>query len=311
MIYAVGSHLKQSDNRCYNLVPVGNRQSKAMSDDLHSVPRSAEQLPITLFDSVVLAARAGDGTIWLVLRDLCASLGLALEAQRRRIRANDLLHLTQLRIREGNQMRTLDVLQLDDVPVWLIGIQAQRVNEDVRARVEYVRSYLVAAVRAAFAQLTGLAEASHQVEDLRDLDRVELALRELEDIGARQSTLEASQDRARVAFRDLTALVRELQSRVQALEARSRLQLSSTQRGTIYHLVQTWGAAQAARQPDQRSGEAIRACWRQFNQRFGISTYTDLPAARYDEALQFVKAQYRALTDTEIDAAEQAGMEFD
>jgi hypothetical protein len=261
-----------------------------MSDISSSVPRAAEQLPITLFDSVVLAARADDGTIWLVLRDLCASLGLALEAQRRRIRANDLLHLSQLRIREGNQLRALDVLQLDDVPIWLIGIQAQRVNEDVRARVEYVRAYLVAAVRAAFAQLTGLAETSRQVEDLRDLDRIELALSELEALGARQSTLEESQDRARLAFRDLTTLVRELQSRVQALEAQSKQQLSPAQRGTLYQLVQTWGTAQAARQPDRRSGEAIRSCWRQFNQRFGISTYTDLPAARYDEGIQFIRA---------------------
>src|SRR5207249_1026817 len=97
--------------------------SGIMSDLSAPAPQAVEQLPITLFDSVVLAARTSDGTIWLVLRDLCASLGLALEAQRRRIRTNDLLHLSQLRLREGNQLRTLDVLQLDDVPVWLIGVQ--------------------------------------------------------------------------------------------------------------------------------------------------------------------------------------------
>jgi hypothetical protein len=282
-----------------------------MSDASASVPQPVEQLPITLFDSVVLAARTTDGTIWLVLRDLCAALGLALEAQRRRIRANDLLHLSQLRLREGNQLRTLDVLQLDDVPVWLIGVQTQRVSEGIRERVEYVRAYLVGAVRAAFAQLTGLPETSRQVEDLRELDRLELALRSLEELGARQSTLEASQDRARAAFRDLTTLVREIQSRVQALEAQSKQRLSSAQRGTLYQLVQTWGTAQAARKSDQRSGETIRACWRQFNQRFGISTYTDLPAARYDEAIQFIKQQYRALTGAEIDALEQSGMELE
>lgn len=74
--------------------------------------------------------------------------------------------------------------------------------------------------------------------------------------------------------------------------------------------MQTWGNAQATRQSDRRSGEAIRACWRQFNQRFGISTYIDLPAARYDEAIQFIRQQYRALTGTEIDAVEQTGMEL-
>ncbi len=282
-----------------------------MSDASASAPQAAEQLPITLFDSVVLAARTTDGTIWLALRDLCAALGLALEAQRRRIRTNDLLHLSQLRLREGNQLRTLDVLQLDDVPVWLIGVQTQRVSEGIRERVEYVRAYLVGAVRAAFSQLTGLPETSRQVEDLRELDRLELALRSLEELGARQSTLEASQDRARAAFRDLTTVVREIQSRVQALEAQSKQRLSSTQRGTLYQLVQTWGQALATRKPDGRSGESIRTCWRQFNQRFGISTYTDLPAARYDEAIQFIKQQYRALTGADIDALEQSDMELE
>jgi hypothetical protein len=129
--------------------------------------------------------------------------------------------------------------------------------------------------------------------------------------GARQSTLEASQDRARAAFRDLTTVVREIQSRVQALEAQSKQRLLATQRGTLYQLVQTWGQAQATRKPDGRSGESIRACWRQFNQRFGISTYTDLPAARYDEAIQFIKQQYHALTGADIDALEQSGMELE
>lgn len=106
-------------------------------------------------------------------------------------------------------------------------------------------------------------------------------------------------------------MVRDLQSRVQTLEQQAKQHISPAQRGTIYHLVQTWGTALGVRSPDKKTGETIRSCWRLFNQRFGISTYTDLPAARYDEALQFVKAQYRELTGQEIDAIEQTGLEFD
>jgi hypothetical protein len=60
-----------------------------------------------------------------------------------------------------------------------------------------------------------------------------------------------------------------------------------------------------------KGGEAIRSCWRTFNQRFALGTYTDLPAARYDEAIQLIKAQYHNLSGQEIDAAEQAGMELE
>ena len=276
------------------------------------IERPVEQLPVPLFDGVVLAARTRDGAIHLALRDMCETLSLALPAQRRRILANETLHLIQLRVQVDRQFRTMDFLLLEDVPIWIMDIQSRRVGEEVRERFGYVKTYLVKAVQAAFAQLTGLPEGeSRQIEDLHDLDRIDQALRALEELNTRQTTIEASQDRARIAFRDLATMVRSLQSRVQVLEAQAKLRLSPTQRGTIYRLVQTWGAAVAAHTLEKTHGAAIRSCWQLFNQRFGISTYTDLPAARYDEAIQFIKEQYRALTGQAIDAIEQAGLELD
>jgi hypothetical protein len=264
------------------------------------VPQPVEQLPVPLFDGVVLAARAHDGAIYLALRDLCATLGIALRAQQRRIRANETLHLTQLRIQDGGQFRTLDFLLLDDVPIWIM------------ERFVYIKSYLVSAVKTAFAQLTGLPEGpSREIEDLRELDRIDAALQHLEELSARQTAIEASQDRARVVFRDLQEMVRALQTRVQTLEQQARQRISPTQRGALYQLVQAWGQALAAHRSEVKRGEAIRSCWRLFNERFGLSTYTDLPSARYDEAIQFIKAQYRGLTGQEIDAAEQAGLELE
>ncbi len=274
--------------------------------------RATEQLPIAFFESVVLAARTPDGAIHLALRDLCEALGLALPAQRRRIQANEALHLTPLRVLAGRQFRTLDFLLLEDVPVWITEIQSSRVSPATRERFRFIKSYLISAVVAAFAQLTGLPEGpSQQIEDLHELDRLNAAFAGLEQLAERQSSIEASQDRARLAFRELAALVQQLQGRVQTLEQQARQRLSPGQRGAIYQLVQAWGAAQAERRAGQKPGEAIRACWRLFNERFGIGTYTDLPAARYDEAVQFVKQQYQALTGRAIDAAEQAGMELE
>lgn len=274
--------------------------------------RATEQLPIAFFESVVLAARTPDGAIHLALRDLCEALGLALPAQRRRIQADEALRLTPIRVLAGRQFRTLDFLLLEDVPIWITEIQSSRVSPETRERFRYIKSYLISAVVAAFAQLTGLPEGpSQQIEDLHELDRLNAAFAGLDQLAERQSSIEASQDRARLAFRELAALVQQLQGRVQVLEQQARQRLSPGQRGAIYQLVQAWGAAQAERRAGQKPGEAIRACWRLFNERFGIGTYTDLPAARYDEAVQFVKQQYQALTGRAIDAAEQAGMELE
>jgi len=260
-----------------------------MSDEI-PVVQAVEQLPIPLFEGVILAARTNDGQIHPSLRDLCATVGLDVASQRRRIRANESLHLTAIRVQIDRQFRTLDFLLLDDLALWILTIQTTRIHPESQSRVSYIKQYLEASVRSAFAQLTGLPETSRQVEDLRELDRLDRALELLEQLGERQSAIETSQDRARIAFRDLAELVRRVQSRVQALEAQAKLRLSTTQRGTIYRLVQTWGGARAERQSNLRSGEAIRACWRLFNERFGISTYTDLPAAEYDNAIQLSKS---------------------
>ena len=60
---------------------------------------------------------------------------------------------------------------------------------------------------------------------------------------------------ARATFRNLTTVVREIQFRVQALEAQSKQHLSATQRETLYQLVQTWGQAHQRVALLSRSGQ--------------------------------------------------------
>lgn len=277
------------------------------------IPR--EQLPITLFDGVVLAVRAADGQIYLVVRDLCAALDLILSSQLRAIRADERLHLVSFRVRTGNQSRALECLLLDDIPLWLIKVRPPRAHEHAAERLRYVQAYLIASVRSAFAALTGLPDApSNQIEDLQELDAIDPSLQALRTLVERQTRIEESQDRAREAWRDLAAqirdlrgllpLVEQLRTRVQEVERQLQMRMSPAQRNTIYHLVQAYGEARAARS-GEHVGVEIRKSWGEFNARFSISTYTDLPAARVDEAIQFVKAQYRALTGEDIETGTQ------
>jgi transcriptional regulator with XRE-family HTH domain len=180
IIDSFGSLLEPAQTICYNHVRHTNQTIGDRMSDLAQTARvPTEQLPITLFDGIVLAARADDGLIWLVLRDLCTTLHLSLAAQRRRINDDKDLHLTQLRIRGARQVRTLDALLLDDIPVWLIRMQRERLDQEVQPRIEYIQTYLISAVRAAFAQLTNLPDApSNMIEDLQELDRIDQALRE-------------------------------------------------------------------------------------------------------------------------------------
>lgn len=285
-----------------------------MEPDTPQIPR--EQLPITLFDGVVLAVRSDEGHIYLIVRDLCTLLGLVPSSQLRTIRADVRLHMLSFRLRLGNQVQTRECLLLDDVPLWLIMVRPPRNNPAAAERLRYVQAYLVASVQSAFATLTGLPDApSNQIEDLQELDRIGPSLDALRTLAERQDVLEQSQDRARESWRDLAAqirevrgllpLVEELRTRLQEVEQQLRQRLSPEQRNTIYRLVQTYGEARAAKLGQARPGSSIKQCWQEFNARFGIATYTDLPAARFDEAVTFVQGQYRALTGNDLESGTQ------
>lgn len=273
------------------------------------VPLPREQLPIPLFDGIVLAVRRDDAAIALALRDLCATLQLDLSSQRRRILADDQLRLWQFRVQTNRQFRTLDFLPLDDLPLWLLTVQQRRVSVEARRRIAYIKDYLVESVRAAFAELTGLSGGgSRQIEDLADLDRIEQAFTTLAALGTRQEQLEGSQNRARDAFRSLRAELAALRDRVQQIEQHNAQTLSPTQRGVIYHLVQTWGVKRAEQAPKEQPGVAIRRCWGELNAAYKVRTYTELPAAHYADIVRWVKAQYHALTGEDLDAGEQQSL---
>ncbi len=284
-----------------------------MEREQSQIPR--EQLPITLFEGVVLAVRAADGHIYLVVRDLCAALDLVPSSQLRAIRADARLQLVSFRLRIDRQVRTMDCLLLDDIPLWLLKVRPPR-SAQAAERLRYVQEYLIASVRSAFAALTGLPDApSNQIEDLQELDAIEPSLLVLRELVERQTRIEDSQDRAREAWRDIAAQIRELRgvlplvddlrARMQAIEHQIGQRMSPEQRNTIYRLVQACGEARAAYAGQAQTGPTIRKSWAEFNQRFGIASYTDLPASRFDEAVQFAKAQYRALTGAELEGGTQ------
>lgn len=125
------------------------------------IPR--EQLPIPFFDDAVLAVRREDGQIYLNIRDMCESLELAFTAQRRRIFATDRLRaaVARFRVRTAGGRQVAEFLELELVPIWLLGVQPRRASAAVRQKLSHVQDYLIRSVQAAFAQLTGLPDMVH------------------------------------------------------------------------------------------------------------------------------------------------------
>jgi hypothetical protein len=270
-----------------------------------------EQLPVTAFGSVVLAARHPDGTIYLSIRDLCDVIGIRRSSQMRRLRSHaDLSQgLALFLVRTPGGPQAQEFLALEKVPAWLLSVSTARSPDEVRSKLSYLQSYLVREVYAAFARLAGLPEqSSRQVEDLGDLSRIDAAVSALAE---RQAHIEQSQDRARDTWRDLSRQVREIVERLSALEQQQLGgAITRGQRGHIYQMVQAWGAAKAAQEPRLSRSAAYMSAWAALKIRFMLARYEDLPASRYEECVRFIQGAYRALTGEDLELPEQGELDL-
>lgn len=216
--------------------------------------------------------------------------------------------LTLFLVHTAGGPQAQEFLALETVPSWLLGISARARSEEVRSKLTYLQAYLVREVYAAYARLAGLPEqGSRQIEDLEELRGLDTSLGALAE---RQAQIESSQDKAREAWRALSAQVRDVVDRLAALEQQQEGAISRPQRGHIYQLVQAWGAAKAEQDPRLRRAAAFQTVWVAFKMRFGLARYEDLPAARYREAVQFVKDSYRALTGGDLELPEQGELDL-
>jgi hypothetical protein len=193
-------------------------------------------------------------------------------------------------------------LHLQLSTAWLLMINTARTSETVRQRLDYLQTYLVAEVYAAFAELTGLPENAGAIEDLDDLRQINTAFSLLAE---RQERIEQSQGKARDAWRTMRIDIQELAERVQALEHKITGTITKAQRGYIYQLVQRWADARVERDPRLTAGAARAGCWGLLKARFHIARYEDLPLSRYTECIAFIKQSYTQLTGDTLELPEQ------
>jgi hypothetical protein len=263
-----------------------------------------ELLVVTFFEHPCLAVRGTDGTIYVSVRDLCDAVGLRSHSQLRRLRADEDLGdgLRSFRVQTHGGPQDQEFLILEFVPTWISSVQRSRASVTVRERLRYLRLFIIRETYNAFARTAGLPEGeSRAIEDLQDIERLDEATIA---IAERQQHIEESQQRARSAWRELSA-------RVQALEEKVGGQISTGQRGHIYQLVQAWAAARIEREPELSRMEIFQACWGAIKTRYRLSKYEHLPVTQYVDCVNYIKQAYQRLTGEELTLPEQTSLDLE
>ncbi len=118
---------EQGQDKATALVPVAQRRVELVDGD------------------EVLAVRAEDGSIYLPLRPICASLGLSYQPQRRRIQRDPALEegMREIRLQTGGGRQATACMALNLVPYWLSTIEVSRVRPALQDKLRGYRRWVI------------------------------------------------------------------------------------------------------------------------------------------------------------------------
>ena len=265
-----------------------------MSDELALVP--LDQRAVDFYGDELIAVRAEDGHIYVSLRHLCDALGVDTQGQARRIRRQPVLlkghgWVDILSTQPTPQRRRSQVLRVDLVPLFLTGISTQSLGDAAnRSKLERFQEEAAKVLWQAFQE--GRLTADPSFDDLVRADtpaaqayRMAQALMQL----ARQQLL-------------LEARLTGHDGRLDAHEDRlEQIEATLGDRGRYITPDQATEISQAVKSIatalHKKSGRnEYGAVYGEFYRKFGIPSYRELPARRFEEAARFLADWYAELT---------------
>ena len=269
-----------------------------MNDESALMP--VEQKEVQFYGDTIIAVRVEEGDVFVPVRPICDLLGVDWSAQRRRIVRDPVMGAEAMSVAitatdidpDSRRPRSSEMLALplDYISGFLFGINADRVKPDVRERlIQYQREcYKVLAEAFTAGRLT----ADPSFDDLLQADtpaaQAYKMARALMEMARQQLILEAR-------LGDHTAQLAAHDDRLEQIES------TLGDRGRFITPEQASSISQAVKSialtlGKQSGRNEYGAVYGEFYRKFGIPSYRELPARRFDEAIKFLTDWYQRLT---------------
>jgi len=261
-----------------------------MSKDNAVVP--VEQKTVAFYDDEIVAIRAKDGRVYIPIRPICVMLDVDFDAQRRRINRDPVLADEVMSVvvtttdidPKSRRPHSSDMLALplDYLSGFLFGINASRVKENVRDRLIRYQRECYKVLNEAFQEgrLTADPSFSELLESESPAAQAYQMARAMMELARNQLLLEA---RLETHDMRLDAYDRRLEE-VEATLGDTSRQVSPDQASQISQAVKT-----VAMKLSRASGRnEYGGVYGELYRRFGITSYKQLPAARFEESLKWL-----------------------
>jgi hypothetical protein len=262
--------------------------------------RIIEQKTVLFYNDELLAVRGEDNNVYVSLRHLCDALSLDFAGQSQRVQRNTILlqgqRIGELQMQKGRRQFVL--LRVDLVPLWLAGISTRAVREDeIRERLERYQAEAAKVLWEAFQ--TGRLTMQEDFTDLLKTDtptvqayRMIMAMAEL---ARNQVLLESRLDQYGIQLTQNKEEFKKHADRLELIEAQlgaSDRYVTNDQAMQISQAVKAIGIEIQKRTKKNEFG----AIYGQLYREFGITSYKQLPAHKFEQVMAWLTDSYRSVT---------------
>jgi len=272
-----------------------------MADSSALVP--IEQKEVGFYGDEIIAVRTADGAIHVPVRPICDLLGVDWSAQRRRITRDTVLseemRSVAVTATEGDRLVTRDMqcLPLDYISGFLFGINADRVKPELKDRVVRYQRECYKVLAEAFQEGRLTTDPTFDVllsSDTPAAQAYKMA-QAIMQMARQQLLLESRLD-------DHDSRLTQQESRLQSTE--QRLEEIEETLGDPGRFVTPDQAMQISQAIKTIAGEIQKRTGRneygklygQLYREFGITSYKQLPAAKFNDAMAWLHSMYRNTT---------------
>lgn len=262
--------------------------------------RIIEQKTVLFYEDELLAVRGEDNSVYVSLRHLCDALNLDFAGQSQRVQRSTILLQGQRNgeIQTPKGRRQFVLLRVDLVPLWLAGISTRSVREDeIRERLERYQGEAAKVLWEAFQ--TGRLTMQEDFTDLLIADtpavqayRLIMAMAEL---ARNQVLLESRLDQHDAQLAQNKEAIEKYADRLELVEAQlgaSDRYVTNDQAMQISQAVKAIGIEIQKRTKKSEFG----AIYGQMYREFGITSYKQLPAHKFDRVIEWLTESYRSVT---------------
>jgi hypothetical protein len=246
-------------------------------------------------DQLVAVILDGDGAA-LPVRAACQALGLDPRYQLQRLREHDVLvaGLREVRMPQGGKLQLVVAILSRYLPFWLATVTPNQVSESMRPKLTRYQTELVDVLNRLYGDELAPQRATSSEPSVaaleRRLDDLLVELRLTRELLREQRADDATQD-ARLDA--VETVVDELQQQI----------LQHTVVTPAQQEILKRAIKRIAVRYQQRTGtERYALLFAQFCKTLGTPRYDALPAHKYEQALDWIEAQARALLPDDPDA---------